>query len=141
MYELAFHISPDIEESAASARARDVETLINQGGGSVTASREPKKIHLSYPLAHHHYAYFVVVDFESQPEAIDQLDAQMKLQEGILRFLILKKPDANSELRTFGEHRPRSSLRTHTAPTTSDKKEVIEPKKIEKELEDVLEKI
>ena len=147
MYELAFHIIPDLEEAAVTARAQDIESLITQTGGSVVASRAPKKIHLSYPISHQHYAFFGVVDFNAETEMITGLNAQLKLQDGVLRFLIIKKTDGK-ELRTLGDPRIRRT-RTHVAPThqpstnTGIKKEAAptEEKQIEKELEGVLGKL
>lgn len=144
-YEMVYHITPDVEETAARARALELETLVTQSGGSVIGTREVKKIHLSYPLSHKHYAFFGLVDFTAPADAITGIDAQMKLQEGILRFLITKKPVAK-ELRTLGDHRARKVRSTHVAPThkpgaAEPAKPKQEEKVIEKELEDVLEKI
>ena len=148
VYELAFHITPDLEEAAMGTRTQDIESLITQNGGSITAVRIPKKIHLSYPITHKHYAFFGVVDFQSEAEALESLNAQLKLQEGVLRFLIVKKPagKAGKELRTLGDPRIRRT-RTHVAPTHTanmeQRKEQVpgDEKKIEKELEGVLEKL
>ena len=144
-YELAYHFTPDMEEAAAKTKALELETTLVQSGASIVASREPKKIHLSYPLSHKHYGFFGVIEFNAEPETIDPMQTQMKLQEGILRYMIVKKPDVSKEIRTFGDQKNRRS-RVQVAPT--HKPTVAEPakpkseeKEIEKELEDVLEKI
>lgn len=142
-YELAYHITPDLEEAAAKTRGQELETLLTQSGGAVVTSREPKKIHLSYPLAHKHYAYFGVMDFSASAEAIENINAQMKLQEGILRFMVVKKPQVK-EVRALGDRS--RSRRVHVAPThkpgtTPEIKPKQEEKIIEKELADVLEKL
>ncbi len=142
-YELAYHITPDMEESAVPARVQELEAIVAQNGGAVSASREAKKIHLSYPLEHKHYAYFGVVDFQADTDSIESLNAQLKLQEGILRFMIVKKPDLK-EVRTLGDHRARAARRvapTHKAAAPTEVKPKQEEKKIEAELEDVLGKI
>ena len=144
-YELAYHITPDIEEGAVKARTQELETEITKLGGNIILSRELKKIHLSYPLEHKHYAYFGVIDFDTATETINEFDSFMKHQPDLLRFIILKKPTVKGELRTLGDHRARLARRvapTHI-PTAEIKKDVphVEEKKIEKELEDVLEKI
>lgn len=149
-YELAYHLMADIEESAALARMHELEKLITSQGGNIIASREPKKIHLSYPLSHKHYAFFGVMDFRGMPELIEELNQQMKLQEGILRYMIVKKPEEGKELRTLGDQRSKKA-QVRVAPThvkvpgegTTGKKEAapVAEKQIEKELSDVLEKI
>lgn len=145
-YELAYHVTPDIEEGVVKTHTQNIETEITKLGGTVVLSRDPKRIHLSYPLSHKYYAYFGVIDFDSETEKITELDAALKLHTDLLRFMILKKPEIKGEVRTLGDHRMRKA-RTHVAPThtptTEAKKETapVEEKKIEKELEDVLGKI
>ena len=143
MYELAYHLNQNLEEAEVKTRAQDVELLLTQNGGTIVSSREPKKVHLSYPIAHQHGAYMGVVDFSGPADMIEGLNAQLKLQEGILRYLIIAKPE-DKDIRMFGEQRNRK-MRTHTAPVASTlpKKEVTpgEEKEMEKKLEDVLEKI
>ena len=143
-YELAYHITPDLEEAVVQTRSKEIESEITKLGGSVMAARDPKKIHLSYPLAHKHYAHFGVIDFNAPAESITELDAAMKLHTDILRFLILKKPEVKGEIRTLGDHRARPTRRvapTHTPVTAKPEVAPVEEKKIEKELEDVLGKI
>ena len=57
-YELAYHIIPDLEGADVNARAQELNDLIAQNGGSVSVSKEPRKIHLSYPIKNKNYAYF-----------------------------------------------------------------------------------
>lgn len=141
-YELAFHLTPDTEEAALAVRVGELESLVKQQGGTVAHIRDPKKTHLSYPVAHKHYGYFGVVEFSAEAEAIALLDAQLKLQDGVLRFLITQKPELK-EIRSLGDRLKRQKIQV--APTHRHvpeiKKEKTEEKKIEKELESALEKI
>ena len=150
-YELAYHITPDLDEAAAQTLARELESLIVKNGGeSVMASREPKKIHLSYPLMHKYYAHFGVINFNAPTESLVNINAQMRLEKNILRFLVISKQTGKKETRTLGDQRNRRA-RINVAPThkkivgegITPTKQVTpgEEKEIEKELEDVLEKI
>src|SRR3989344_4621665 len=116
MYELAYHINSNLEEAEVKNLIQQVEALVTQNGGTVSSSREAKKVHLSYPIDHQHFAFMCVMDFSGPAEMLEGINDQLKLQEGILRFLIIRKPEVK-ELRTFGEQRMRK-VRTHTAPTT-----------------------
>jgi small subunit ribosomal protein S6 len=148
-YELAFHLTPDMEESAVPTRVADVSAIVTQHGGSVSVSNEAKRIHLSYPIKRKHYAYFGVIDFQADPQTLTAIDAQMKLQDGLLRFMITSKPDLK-EVRSLGDKMKRAKV--HVAPThkaaagegVKAQKAPAAPgeeKQIEKELEDVLGKI
>lgn len=147
-YELAYHLTPDIEEAQVKGRVQELEKFVAQSGGAVLASREPKKKHLSYPIRQKKYAYFGMLDFTGPAEMIEKLNTQMKLQNDILRYLLIVKSD-NKELRTLGMVRSRPRMKTHepTAPSRKDleqagkPKEEVKPEQMEKEIEDVLEKI
>ena len=143
MYELAYHLKQHIEEAERKTHMQEVESLLVQYGATIIASREPKETRLSYPIAHEHGAYMGVIDFTGPTDMIAGINSQLQLQESILRFLIISKPE-DKDIRMFGEQRSRK-MRTHTAPSTTaiPKKEVTpgEEKEMEKKLEDVLEKI
>ncbi len=46
---------------------------------------------LVYDIAHQNKAYFAHFEFESDPSTISALDRNLKLNEDILRYLLLKK--------------------------------------------------
>ena len=142
-YELAYHINPDLEEAAVRVQVQELNDLIAQNGGSVSISRDPRKSHLSYPIKNKHYAYFGLMDFTALPEVIEKVNAQIKLQNSVLRYLLLAKPDMK-ELRILGQHRSRPRVRTHepVAPMEAAKqkpKTKEETEQLEKDIEKVIE--
>ena len=142
-YELAFHLTPDMEEASVATHVQDVQGVLTQHGGTVANTNEARRIHLSYPIKRKHYAYFGVIDFQADPEAIKAIDAQMKLQDGLLRFMITGKP-VLKEVRSLGDKMKRAKVHvapTHKAAAPEPMKPKQEEKIIEKELENVLEKI
>lgn len=145
-YEFAYHLNPDIEETDIRRNVQELENIMTQNGGTVFISVEPKKKHLSYPLKHKHYSYFGHINFSVGPEKIEKINAQMMLQHNVVRYLLTEMPNEKN-LRLLGAEKQRSRLRTHeaSAPGREDvdgkKKEEVKPGQIEKEIEDVLEKI
>lgn len=142
-YELAYHLNPDLEEAGVKAQVQELNDLIAQSGGSVLISRDPRKSHLSYPIKNKHYAFFGLMDFTALPEVIERVSAQMKLQNSVLRYLLLAKPDIK-ELRILGQHRSRPRVRTHEPitpiETTKQKpKTKEETEQLEKDIEKVIE--
>lgn len=142
-YELAYHLNPDIEENEVKARAEELEAVISRSGALVLTSREPKRKHLSYPLNHKKYSYFGVLDFSGGPETLEKINAQLKLQNGLLRYLLTKKEQADKEFRVLGGERLRPKMRTHEplAPGRETPAPEVKPEQMEKEIEEVLEKI
>lgn len=138
-YELAFHLLPELAEEESVKRFREIEGAVTQLGGTILASREPKKQHLSYQINHKKYGLFGVVNFKSPTETITQLESQLKLNNSILRFLVLKIKENAKVLKTLKESTPRSRIKTHTPPKPEEKpKEEIKPEVMEKQIEDVI---
>ena len=148
-YELAYHLTPELEEADIKARAQELVNLITQNNGSVLVSKEPKRSHLSYPIRHKQYSYLGVLEFTAPAEAVEKINAQIKLQNDVLRFLLLKKPD-NGALRTLGEPRAErmrmraqestmTKIRSQTPVSEETKAEnKIKTEEIEKEIEEVI---
>lgn len=138
-YELAFHLLPELEEEESVKKFREIEASVTQLGGTVLASREPKKQHLSYPISHKKYGLFGVLNFKAPAEAIAQLEPRLKLNDSILRFLVLKIKENAKVLKTLKESAPRGKIKTHTPPKPEEKpKEEIRPEVMEKQIEDVI---
>ncbi len=148
-YELAYHLIPELEEADVKARAQELVNLITQNNGSVLISKEPKRSHLSYPIRHKQYSHFGVLEFTAPAEAIEKINAQIKLQNDVLRFLLLKKD--TGALRTLGEPRAgRMRARAHEpamakikplAPVSEKETKAeseIKTEEIEKEIEEVI---
>ncbi len=150
IYELAYHLIPELEEADVKVRTQELVDLITQNNGSVLISKEPRRSHLSYPIRHKQYSYLGVLEFTAPAEAVEKINAQIKLQNDVLRFLLLKKP-GNGALRTLGEPRAeRMRARTQEptmakikprAPASEEETRTeskIKTEEIEKEIEEVI---
>ena len=140
IYELAYHLNSDIEETTVLARSAELAKLLTASGAVVLSDHEAKHKHLSYPIQHKHYAYFGSFELTASPEALEKINAQLKLQPQVLRYLLLRQDLEKKALRSLGGERPRPKLKTHE-PTTPAPLIEVKPEQMEKEIEDVLEKI
>ena len=143
-YELAYHLIPDLEEAKVKERMGQLEQIIAAQSGRIVFSREPRRMHLSYPIEHKHYAYFGAIEFAADAQSITHLNSTLKLEEGILRFMILKKDTSGKEMRTFGDRRrsrPMAVEKEMPAIPLTPEEESAKKEKMEKEIADVLEKI
>ena len=137
-YELGFHLLPETEEDKIAEKTQEIEDMITKLGGSVTNSRQPKKQHLSYPIDHKKYSYFGVVNFKLPSDGTDQLREMLKLDEHVLRSLILKVKENQKVLRVLKDQsKPRTRTHTPTKPDTKPKEEV-KPEVMEKQIEEVI---
>lgn len=149
-YEFAYHLTPDLEGADIKAQAQELFDLITRNKGSVLSSRGPERIRFSYPIRRKQYGYFGTFDFTAPNEAIEKINARAKLQNNILRFLLIEKLYSGSGLRILGEHRverarpkmqgpPRQTGRAQMPAEKIEKaREEIKTEEIEKEIEEVI---
>lgn len=141
-YELGFHLLSELEEGQLAEKTQEIEGLIAKLGGAVINSRQPKKQHLSYPIDHQKYSRFGVINFKLPVGASDQLRDTLKLDEAVLRSLILKVKENQKVLRSIKDQSAKPRTRTHTPVKPDAKpKEEIKPEVMEKQIEEVIENI
>ena len=142
-YELAFHISSNVEEIKLAQIKQDLESLIAGKSGVIAYSKEPERARLSYPIDHQRSAYFGYIHFSlpSPEEAIRELNDALRLNNDILRFLIIKMPSdlqKGKDMIRQIKMKERAERRPKAAPKQVTEKE---EKEIEKQLEEVIEKL
>ncbi len=141
-YELAYHLTPDLEAAAAEARVKDIEAIITGIGGSVLSVKDLKRMHLSYPLRHKHYGLFGTCRFSAPTTAINAIDSQLRIHIDVLRHLVVKDERVGKEKHVLGEHKASTRTRaTHASAAPDAGKEKVAGEQIEKELADVIEKL
>ncbi len=142
-YELAFHILPTVEETKVGEVKLGIENQITSKGGAISYSKEPERTRLSYLIKHNTHAYFGYIHFNlpSPEESLKELNEYMKLNGDVLRYMILKMPSdlqkgkdmlKQLKMKERAERRPKSAHKQ-----VSEK----EDKEIEKQLEEVIEKL
>jgi small subunit ribosomal protein S6 len=145
-YEFAYHLSPDIPESEIRQKVDSLEKIVSSCGGGVSVSREPKMQRLSYPLKQKRFSFFSVMDFEASPETVEKINSQLKLENAILRYLIIQQLGDKKGLRVLGfeKSRPVKPISQPVARSEAgleNKQAETPPEQLEKEIEEVLEKI
>lgn len=99
VYELGFHLFPNIAPEFLSGEVSDIKSVIEKNGGLFIGEESlPKSIRLAYPISKKinnkkmdfDTAYFGWVKFEAAPDAGKKIKESLKEKENILRFLLLK---------------------------------------------------
>src|SRR3989338_1078229 len=138
-YELAYHINPDTDEASLTAARQHLERDLNGIGAVITFTKEPEKTRLSYPIGHSQSSFFGYFNFTLQNgEGLNSLDGQIKLMPEVMRYLILKLPANAPKSKTqTRQYRPHDRLNKKPVPKATEQ----ETKEMEKQLEDVIEKL
>ena len=138
IYELAFHLNPDLEESQIQQLAQNIENYVTSAGGVVSFKKEPEKIRLSYPIKHKKQAYFGYFHFNLEvPENLAGIDEQIRHNNEILRYLVVKVPTDSGKVKfRFKPQKPRVAPEKPAEKPTPE-----QSKELDKELEGILENL
>lgn len=131
-YELAFLISGNLSEEEAKQFQDKVTSLIQTEGGILADRGTILKKKLAYPIKKQIQVFLAILTFQLEPIKLFPLEKKLKLENQILRYLILIK-------RPVKEMPVRRKKVSEIAPLIEKKKrEKTELKDIEKKLEEIL---
>ena len=87
-YELMLIITPDHEESQTETLIENVKGIIERNGNIVHIDNWGKR-RLSYPIRKRSEGYYVVYVFECETNFVAQLNQTLRVNEAILRHMIV----------------------------------------------------
>lgn len=104
VYEVGFHLLPNIEESGVLAEFAKIKSLVEENGGSIIGEEVPKMINLAYDLSkvigtkkqNFSKAYFGWIKFEAEATNITDIKSKIESLPNMLRFLIVKTVKENT---------------------------------------------
>lgn len=89
-YETIMIINSNLEEATIRATVEKFESLIN-ANGKVESTEEWGKKKLAYPIKKQAEGYYVLVNFTSNPEFIDELDRIYNITDEVIKHIVVKK--------------------------------------------------
>lgn len=90
-YELAVILNVNLEEEARTATIEKVKEYITRFGGTVTNVDDWGKKRLAYEIQKSKEAFYYFVQFESDSECPNQVEANVRLMENVVRYLVVKQ--------------------------------------------------
>ena len=90
-YEVMFIINAGLDEEAADAIVKRVEDLITKNGGTVNNIDRMGKRRLAYEVKKQIDGNYVLIEFAIYPAQIKEIDRVIKINEKIIRHLIVKQ--------------------------------------------------
>ena len=92
-YEVTFIVHPDLDETAFKELIERVQGWITESGGKVEKVDLWGKRKLAYPIRKQEEGQYVLLHTEMEPSFCTELERNLRLQEPVMRFLIvLKEP-------------------------------------------------
>ncbi len=88
-YETVFILDPGLEEADIKDEIGKVESLIASLNGEVTGVEPGGKRRLTYEIKGNKEGYYTLITFRSDPAKIAELERAYKLNEKVLRHIIV----------------------------------------------------
>lgn len=126
-YEMTYLASPKLNEDEFFELVKEVKNHIAGAGGKLKEELGAKKQKLAYPIKSFKDAYISTLNFALPAEKIIELNQKLKLEEKIIRYLIVVQP----VLRALKIKR-RVKKEKVVPPSPPQKEVVVEEKKPEK---------
>jgi small subunit ribosomal protein S6 len=92
-YELVFIIQPNADEARQAAVKERVAAYIAANGGEVTNMRDWGMRRLAYPIRKMSSGFYVITRFRLAPNAVAGLQRELRLNEDVLRGLIVRSEE------------------------------------------------
>ena len=90
-YELTVVLPEKATIAKKKAVSETLEKVVKIAKGEIKKTDDLGKIDLAYPIKGNRSGVFMYFELELEPTEIKSLDQKMKLEEGIIRYLLVKK--------------------------------------------------
>ncbi len=89
-YETIIIINSTLEEAQIKDTVTKVTDLIS-AHGKLESTEEWGKKRLAYPIAKQNEGYYVLINFSSNPEFIEELERVYNITDEVIKHIIVKK--------------------------------------------------
>ena len=89
-YETIIILNSNLEEEATESVITKVTDLI-ANHGTVESTEEWGKKKLAYPIKKQNEGYYVLINFSSNPDFIDELERVYNITDEIIKHIVVKK--------------------------------------------------
>ncbi len=91
-YEMMVIIDPELKEEEIKNNIEKLKEIINKDEkGKIESIDEWGKRELAYEIKHKREGYYVIYYFESEPEILEDLKKELRLNKSFLRGLIVRR--------------------------------------------------
>lgn len=89
-YELMVILEPNLEEAQVSPTLEKFLKVVKDAGGAVDKIDVWGRRRLAYEINKSNEGIYAVVDLQSEPGPVAEMDRQMRLNESVLRTKVLR---------------------------------------------------
>ena len=92
-YELLFFVAPSIDEESRLAVMKRIETTITDAQGVVDNVDNWGKRKLAYEINGLSDGDYTLIDFHTDPQSIAELDRVLRINDAVVRHMIVARTD------------------------------------------------
>lgn len=89
-YEIMYIIRPDLDEEGRKALIERFNTVLTDQGAELEKVDEMGMRRLAYEIDDYREGYYVVIETNSEPNAIQEFDRLAKISDDIIRFMTIR---------------------------------------------------
>jgi len=97
-YEIVFLVHPDQSEQVPAMIERYKSLIEANGTGKIHRLEDWGRRQLAYPIQHLAKAHYVLMNIECGPEVLNELESGFRFNDAVLRHLIMKRENADTEM-------------------------------------------
>ena len=122
-YEIVFIVHPDQSEQVPAMIER-YKTLISENQGKIHRLEDWGRRQLAYPINKIHKAHYVLMNIETTPAVLEELETAFRFNDAVLRHLTIQKKAAVTEASLMKEEKSKNLLSGETtAPASAESAE------------------
>ena len=91
-YESVVIIDPSVEEEKVKELSQKFTDIINSDG-KVEKVEELGKKRLAYEVKKNKEGYYVIINFEANPNLISELERNYRITDEVMKFMVIKEEE------------------------------------------------
>ena len=105
-YETLVVLRTDLGEESSRLLSR-FEAVITGGGGQLEANRDWGVRDLAYPIGKQRQGHYHLLEYQAEPTAVKELERNLRIVEGVLRFVSVQQDHTGLPEPRMREHHER----------------------------------
>jgi len=94
-YEITFIVRPDMEETEITKTAEELKKVLTDKKAKIVSEKAMGQKELAYEIKKFKSGYYFLYVVEASKEAIDEFDHVVRINENLLRHLVVKNEKNN----------------------------------------------
>lgn len=90
-YELTLVLDPDLSSEDQKKLTEKIKKIIEDTKGKVEKVNDWGKRELAYPIKKKKMGFYFLWEIKLTPGDLDKIDKKIKIEEGVMRYLIIRK--------------------------------------------------